>query len=198
MYRGNRTIHMSTVCYHSVFVTRRFMLVLLYIAFRESSNSSILMIYGFLGIQSVYILYMWIYSPHIDNVYNILEYVNETCLILLAYMGLIFSKAFEKPSSTHLLGYISIGIVITIVFANVAGILIFAVSKLILMWKKHQAKKNASKIVDTPRKATVDEKFIFGAPNTARRKIIEEVKEEVESDSESQSQSQSVSKHNKS
>jgi len=49
----------------------------------------------FLVIQSVYILYIVIYFPHTDNVYNYLEMASEIGLILLAYMGLIFSRPFE-------------------------------------------------------------------------------------------------------
>ena len=101
MYLGNKTTKISTACYHAVFCIRRLCIVMTYVAFRTNQNG-----YGyfamtllFLVIQSAYILYIFVYLPHTDNVYNYLEIVCEIGLILLAYMGLIFSRSFELSSA---------------------------------------------------------------------------------------------------
>ena len=85
MYLGNKTNHLTTACYYSVFCIRRLFIVLIYIAFRSQNGGEVAMIYSFLVLQSVYIIYTYVYFPHIENVYNYLELTSEVGLVLLAY-----------------------------------------------------------------------------------------------------------------
>ena len=88
MFLGNYTGRKRTVIYHTVFCCRRMFIVLAFFMYYAANTPKV--VYCFLAVQSLYLLYIIGSNPHIENYFNILEIVNETCIIILLYMSLAF------------------------------------------------------------------------------------------------------------
>ena len=97
MYLGNKTDNYligirvdRKICYLYTlfFCFRRLALVLCFFYLKEENYLEC--IYGLLGIQIVYIIYITNGKPHIDNYYNSLELFNEVLLLLFFYTMLSF------------------------------------------------------------------------------------------------------------
>ena len=87
------------LCYNAVFAVRRFDIILMNIYFTEGSPISgversqyLHKIICFLYIQMLYLSYIHCVHPHSESIYNKLEFVNEYCMVLLAYAMLNFTQ----------------------------------------------------------------------------------------------------------
>ena len=104
MYLGNKTDYYlsptsdeawtstdkaSCFLYNAVFCIRRLALVLCLLFLRDMHGLYIL--YGFLFIQTWYVVYIAASMPHVDDWFNVLELANEILIILIIYtlMGYI-------------------------------------------------------------------------------------------------------------
>lgn len=113
--------------YNSVFSVRRFDIVLLNVIFSPGSpvfniehNHFLLKNFGFLFIQTIYVMYVWNTKPHTRNIFNKLEFVNEGVIVLMCYMMICFSGIgpTEYILNSKVALFISIGMTVFVVAAN--------------------------------------------------------------------------------
>ena len=88
----------SSVIYNAVFSVRRFDLILVNLFFSQGSplsgcerNFYMEKILLFIAIESCYLGYIHLARPHIEPIFNTLEFCNEYALCALAYIMLLFA-----------------------------------------------------------------------------------------------------------
>ena len=57
----------------------------------EDTNYYLFKAFSFILLQTVYFVYIFDTKPHTSSIYNSFEFINESALILLGYVMLIFS-----------------------------------------------------------------------------------------------------------
>ena len=157
---------MRALAYNAVFAVRRFNIVLVNMFFTAGSPLSgfdrswyLQKIISFLIIQIFYISYIHITLPHKDNFFNMLEFVNEYALMMLAYLMINFTTIVSIrdsatglliPSSEKLNGfieYLAIFIIASITVINFAVMVNLSVRKTILSCKRKEKQKNHKQLM---------------------------------------------------
>ena len=91
----------------------------------------------FLLVESVYFTYIVMTKPHSDNMYNELEYFNETLMMLLAYLMLPFAGLGWSVGSMETLPVLVVITLITI--GNLQVLIRLSYRKIILKLRKAKA-----------------------------------------------------------
>ena len=107
MYQGIRTDSFLALCYTAVFSVRRFDIIIMNHFFTAGSPLSGIdrtfymhKIFCFIFIQYAYLFYVHYTKPHSESIYNKLEYLNEYCMVALAYIMLNFTKLLPIMNPT--------------------------------------------------------------------------------------------------
>ena len=93
MYQGVRTQHRSTLAYNAIWCARRFLLVVSFVSFSYFQYNKVYLIASFMAVLTIYIIYIYTTFPHKDWLFNLLELVNEHCIVMLIYFGLVSTIA---------------------------------------------------------------------------------------------------------
>ena len=105
---------------------------------------------SFIFIQTGYLLYIHTVHPHNDSVFNKLEFVNEYCMIALAYLMLKFVNLVQiwdyethapKPDSPKLnagVEYTAITIILLMALLNFLVMIRLSIGKVILKLKQRK------------------------------------------------------------
>lgn len=133
--------------YHVPFCVRRLCLVLCF--FLLLNKSFLHCFYGILVIYTCYIIYIIHVGPHIANFYNGLELFNEACIMLIVYSLTFFIATDTTPfldvNLQWKLGYVTIGLVISVYAINFVIMTGVWIRNLIVYLKKRKAKKALKK-----------------------------------------------------
>ena len=105
---------------------------------------------SFIFIQTGYLLYIHTVHPHNDSVFNLLEFVNEYCMIALAYLMLKFVNLVQiwdyethapKQDSPKLntgVEYTAIAIILLMALLNFLVMIRLSIGKVILKLKQRK------------------------------------------------------------
>ncbi len=103
--------------------------------------------YGTMAISTCYIIYIANSRPHIEDYFNTLEVINESCIILLLYMSLGFWRNpdsefswFDSTTNWNT-GYLAIGIIVLIFVLNFGTMLYITVRKVYLHFIRYKLKQ---------------------------------------------------------
>lgn len=125
-YEGINTESKYALLYGTVFSVRRFLFVMINISFDAEcpwtnfgQSVYLFKIIFFIVVQSVYLMYIVTARPHDKDLFNLLEYVNEGCLIVLAYIMIAFSGVVGgQTAGNELAELLAFGMTILIVVGN--------------------------------------------------------------------------------
>ena len=101
------------------------------------------LLYCLIFIQTWYILYILFSMPHIDQLFNYLEILNEIFVVVILYCLVGFTATSVLGSHAQwMVGYIAIGLIMIIFVLNMSMLVYTVASKVILHWKKWKAKQD--------------------------------------------------------
>ena len=107
----------------------------------------------FLYIQMLYLSYIHCVHPHSESIYNKLEFVNEYCMVLLAYAMLNFTQigTIQDPETLEpmvmsdkvnmAVEWGAVGLIIFMAVTNFVVMIKVSISKVILKFKASKQKK---------------------------------------------------------
>mmetsp|Transcript_99811 Transcript_99811/g.137313 ORF Transcript_99811/g.137313 Transcript_99811/m.137313 type:complete len:331 (-) Transcript_99811:1281-2273(-) len=134
LYYSIRTRHIKSTLYASAFMTRRMLLVMVAVFLSASPNWLII---AFVEMQVMYMVYLLASRPHYWPSENIIEFVNETILLIFGYLLILSTDYVPIPELQYEFGWFGarfIGFVILI------DLIYMVLSSLIegFFTKKHQ------------------------------------------------------------
>lgn len=98
IYQGIHTDKLGTLFYNAVFCVRRFNIVLINMFFSPGfplsnfkQDQYLFKNFAFIGVQTAYIMYVWDQKPHTNHVFNQLELFNESMIILMCYVMVVYT-----------------------------------------------------------------------------------------------------------
>lgn len=143
---------MSALVYNAVFAVRRFDIVLVNMIFSPGcplfnwdNHQYVFKNLAFLFVQYCYIAYIIYSKPHTENIFNNLEYFNETMITLLVYVMFTYSGIGNRDMILSSVVPLVFSILFTsiIIFVNVAVVIKKTVEKIKRLIALNKLKKQA-------------------------------------------------------
>ena len=160
MYQGIKYNSFLALCYNAVFSVRRFDIVLINIYFTAGSPISkfdrtqyLQKIFCFIFLQLIYLGYVHNVHPHDRSIFNKLEFINEYCMVALAYLMINFTKVVEVlnpktnmplPPNQELNSFIEYGaiaIILLMTLVNFIAMIKISFQKILIKCKRRKAEK---------------------------------------------------------
>jgi len=98
-------------------------------------------IQAFLYTSVFYLIYVGMVMPHTEKVYNRLEIVNESLLILLAYHMFAFTPFVAEKDISYMTGWSAIVVIAVIIVLNITMMVNLGSKKLIRKVRMERLKK---------------------------------------------------------
>ena len=159
---GLRTNKAKCFLYHVWFCIRRLSFVLCFFITRYNTTQ-LECLYGILLIQSVYLVYIAENFPHIENVFNILELVNESLYIMTIYTltGFVGSSGplVLNLGQQWLLGYITVTLIVIIYVINFVYMIVVTINRIKEYCKKRKYQRAVRKILQNRLNAGMEQDY---------------------------------------
>ena len=150
LYQGIHTDSLGALLYNAVFCVRRFDVVLVNMIFSPGfpltnfdHHMYVFKNIAFLFIQSAYLIYIMQTRPHTRSHFNSLEFFNETLIILMCYIMLVFSGIGDRDllldSAVPL--YISVILTTILIVTNIGVMAKTTVANMIYKWRHRKGVK---------------------------------------------------------
>ena len=137
LYQGIKVEERSERLYNVVFCFRRMCVVLIMLSLKDYHYFKI---QGFIAVQTGYYIYIGWVQPHTEMLFNWLEIVNETLVMILSYT-LFLATEYLDPSTRFLMGWATIAVTVAIFALNFGYLISLGIKALKFAYRVRQYEK---------------------------------------------------------